>query len=254
MKTYYEANKEKIAAKDKAYYEANKEKIAAKDKAYYEANKEKIAAKDKAYYEANKEKIAAKRKAYYEANKDKLAAKHREYYEANKEELAAKMKVYSEANKDKIAARKKEYSARPEVKVRRREWVNKRNAESPARRIHDSVSVQIRDALGKGGKNGRRTFEILGYTCRDLINHLESRWESWMNWGNYGHAHINGCTSWQIDHIIPVSYFKISSTEDQSFKDCWALSNLQPLEAIENIRKGNKQSFLSNEGLQRRIL
>tara|TARA_R110000824_G_scaffold8412_2_gene38111 strand:- start:130 stop:657 length:528 start_codon:yes stop_codon:yes gene_type:complete len=172
--------------------------------------------------------------------REEKAAYKKTHYEANKEKIAAYQKEYRETNKEGIAARKKAYRARPEAKVKRRERENKRNAESPARRIHNSVSVQIRDALGKGGKNGRRTFEILGYTLQDLMKHLEAQFEPWMTWENHGTPHLNGCTSWQIDHIIPVSSFKISSTEDRSFKDCWALSNLQPLEAIENIKKGNK--------------
>ena len=187
----------------------------------------------------NKEEIATRHKVYYEANKEDIAAQQKVYYEANKEGR----KEYREANKEKIAAQKKEYSARPEAKAKRNKRSNKRHAESPGRRIHSSVSSQIRSALGKGGKNGRKTFEILGYTVQDLMNHLEAQWEPWMNWENHGMPHLNGCKSWQIDHIIPVSSFSFSSTEDQSLKDCWALSNLRPLEAIENIRKGNKQSF-----------
>ena len=156
----------------------------------------------------------------------------------DREGKAAYGKVYYEANKEDLAAYQKEYNARPEVRAKNNELQRKRNAESPGRRIHNSVSSGIRKALGKGGKNGKRTFEILGYTCQDLMSHLEAQFEPWMNWENHGTPHLNGCTSWQIDHIVPVSSFEIASTEDQSFKDCWALSNLQPLEAIENIRKG----------------
>jgi len=50
-------------AQNKAYYEANKERIAARYKAHYQANKEKIKAYNKAHYEANKEKVAAYNKA-----------------------------------------------------------------------------------------------------------------------------------------------------------------------------------------------
>jgi 5-methylcytosine-specific restriction endonuclease McrA len=63
MKSYYEANKEKIAEQHKAYREANKEKISEWFKCYYEANKEKM----KSYNEANKEKIAERMKSYREA-------------------------------------------------------------------------------------------------------------------------------------------------------------------------------------------
>jgi hypothetical protein len=54
-----------------------------------------------------------------------------------------------------------------------------------------------------------------------------------MTMENYG-------SYWHIDHIKPRSLFTYTSIEDEQFKKCWALSNLQPLEALENIRKGNK--------------
>ena len=66
-KSYYKANKEKIAERKKSYREANKEKIAERMKSYYGTNKEKIAEQKKSYYETNKEKIAERMKSYREA-------------------------------------------------------------------------------------------------------------------------------------------------------------------------------------------
>ena len=54
-----------------------------------------------------------------------------------------------------------------------------------------------------------------------------------MNWENYG-------SYWHIDHIKPKSLFIFESLEDEEFKQCWSLNNLRPLEAKENIRKGNR--------------
>ena len=54
---------------------------------------------------------------------------------------------------------------------------------------------------------------------------------SWDNYGKYG---------WHVDHRIPVSSFNIISYDCDDFRKCWALENLQPLWAIDNIRKGNK--------------
>ena len=105
-KASYEANKEKILARQKAYHEENKEKISARQKAYHEANKE----KSKAYREANKEKKKAYNKAYREANKEKLKARDKARYEANKEKGKASRKAYYEANKEKILASKKAYA------------------------------------------------------------------------------------------------------------------------------------------------
>jgi hypothetical protein len=75
MRTYREANKEKLTERErayaKAYQEANKDKV----KAYREANKEKIAKRSKAYQEANKEKIKEYQKAYREAKKRLTSSK-----------------------------------------------------------------------------------------------------------------------------------------------------------------------------------
>lgn len=76
------------------------------------------------------------------------------------------------------------------------------------------------------------TFNILGYSVKALMDHLENKFQPGMTWENQG--------KWHIDHIVPDSHFKYSSTEDESFKKCWALENLQPLWAIDNIRKSNK--------------
>ena len=79
----------------------------------------------------------------------------------------------------------------------------------------------------------------LSYTIRELKKHLESLWEDWMSWENYGLV-SNEIKTWQIDHIIPMSKLKYDSVEHPNFKKCWSLDNLRPLEAKENIRKGNK--------------
>ena len=40
--------------------------------------------------------------------------------------------------------------------------------------------------------------------------------------------------------IIPKSAFNFETAEDADFKKCWALENLQPLWAKDNLRKSNK--------------
>ena len=53
-----------------------------------------------------------------------------------------------------------------------------------------------------------------------------------MNWENMG--------QWHIDHIIPISLWQFEKPEDREFKQCWALANLQPLWAGDNLRKYNR--------------
>jgi hypothetical protein len=199
--------------------------------------KEEKIAKRKAYLKAY---WKVYRKVYRKANKEKITKRSKAYYEKNKDKLAKKSKEYYNKNKDRLAENQKKRNTKPEVKARFNEWQRKRRSKNPKIRIHDSVSCQIRNALNKGGKNGERTFEILGYTVEELMSHLESKFKPWMNWSNFGKHDPNKPPVWNIDHIIPVSHFKFQNYNDPEFKKCWSLDNLQPLSGKENLSKGSK--------------
>lgn len=68
----------------------------------------------------------------------------------------------------------------------------------------------------------------------EFYKHRAFRFDKNMTWSNYG---ING---WSIDHEIPISAFNFTKPEHEDFKRCWALKNLQPMWAVENIIKSNK--------------
>ena len=118
----------------------------------------------------------------------------------------------------------------------------KKNKTSKAhKKIRHSMSVMlyIRLKKRKTSKSGQSVFNILGYTLEDLIKHLEVQFEPWMNWDNHGLYDYNRKT-WQIDHIIPDSYFQYSSINDDAFIKSWELSNLRPLDAKQNNFKSDK--------------
>ena len=109
----------------------------------------------------------------------------------------------------------------------------------PMRILRNNLSGQLRKALkySKQKKNNK-TFTLLGYTKYDLKNHLESQFTYGMSWDNIG--------EWHIDHIRPVSSFNFDSTEHPDFKKCWALNNLQPLWAEDNMKKHTKWDGVVN--------
>jgi len=43
---------------------------------------------------------------------------------------------------------------------------------------------------------------------------------------------------WHIDHIVPCTVFDLKNLNEQ--KKCFHYTNLQPLWAIDNIKKGNR--------------
>lgn len=95
-------------------------------------------------------------------------------------------------------------------------------------------------------------FSSLSYTPVQLKDHIESLWEPWMSWDNYG-KHDKTKPTWQIDHIIPQSKLPFNSFDDPNFQKCWTLENLRPLETMENKRKSNKiiPSLLKEQDIEK---
>lgn len=89
----------------------------------------------------------------------------------------------------------------------------------------------------------------LPYTIEELKKSLESKFESWMNWNNYGSYNKDkwkdndqSTWTWQIDHIIPKSTFLFNSIKDVEFIKCWSLDNLRPLSSKQNLLDGVKRT------------
>lgn len=110
-----------------------------------------------------------------------------------------------------------------------------RRVTNPKHAMHSRMSGAVRGSM-VSGKNGRSWEAIVGYSCSDLMRHLERQFTKHMSWGNMG--------SWHVDHVIPKSSFEFDSPDHPEFKACWALNNLRPMWAKENISKGAKRTLL----------
>ena len=64
----------------------------------------------------------------------------------------------------------------------------------------------------------------------DVKKYLESKFEPWMNWENYGLYNGELNYGWDIDHIIPISSTK---TEEEVYRLNY-YTNLQPLCSYTN--------------------
>jgi hypothetical protein len=91
-----------------------------------------------------------------------------------------------------------------------------------------------------GYKRKKSIMNYLPYTIDELRGHLEHLFESWMTWDNYGGKSDDPRQTWHIDHIVPHSNFAYSSLDDPLLQECWKLSNLRPIDKIENFKKGSK--------------
>lgn len=113
-------------------------------------------------------------------------------------------------------------------KGKRSQWRRKFMKENPSHRVRNAAAARIWAAL-KGRTDGA-LFSRLEYSKEALVEHLERQFKDGMSWENYG--------AWHVDHIKPCAAFDL--VDEGQFAECWALANLRPLWAAENIKKGAK--------------
>ncbi len=151
------------------------------------------------------------------------------YYKNNKEKYILKAKNWGKYNLEKVRKYKDKWLEKNWDK--RLQWQRDRRLNNPQIRLNDSISALINIGL-KGGKCGRSWQEFVGYNIQELVDYLEKQFDDKMSWNNYGKY-------WEIDHIKPRSLFKYEKPEDNEFKECWGLNNLQPLSVRDNRIKSN---------------
>lgn len=101
----------------------------------------------------------------------------------------------------------------------------------PQKKLYQRIKAWSHKHL-KSGMVSKKWSYILGYTVDELKVHIEKQFTKGMSWEKRSEIHI--------DHIIPVSSFNITDIYCEDFKSCFALSNLRPLWAKENMQKSDK--------------
>lgn len=185
-------------------------KIAAKKE--YEKNKTRILNYQKEYYSQNELKIKVRMKKDYSKNQKDLLEYQKTYYIKNITQKLEYAKRYRETNKEK-----------------RNKYETNRKKTDPIYKIKYLVRNRIyKYLILKKITKKHPTFEIVGCTPQELKIHLEEKFIKDMSWDNQG--------EWHIDHIIPLASAK---TEEELYKLCH-FTNLQPMWALDNIKKGSK--------------
>jgi hypothetical protein len=171
--------------------------------------------KNKEYREKNNEVIKKKRDKEYECpeKRKKIREYQKKYYSENRDILLPK-----------LLERQKKY----------KEQRNERNRNRYKKDILYRLKHNIKRAILKGLKGEQKkdsTIEILGCSIEDFKLYLESKWESWMTWENYGkYSKGKENFGWDIDHIIPTSSAK---TEKEVLR-LNHYTNLTPLCSYKN--------------------
>jgi len=178
-------------------------------------------ATNQAIRRANLGKYKAIEKNWRDNNKDKTKARTDRWRTENLERSKQLAYRWRKENPEKAKASFKKAA-------------DKRRANAMFR-IRDRLACALRNTLRCRNEKGS-VFQYLGYTDKDLIAHFERQFLPGMGWHNIA--------DWHIDHIVPLSSFHYNTPYDIEFQQAWALSNLRPLWAVDNLRKSNKNHFL----------
>ena len=173
----------------------------------------------KQYRLDNKEEIQAQRKQYRLDNKEKVNGRCKQWRLDNKEKKQQYQKQWHLDNKEKVN------------KIRRK-YQKQRMISDPLFKFTMVCRSRTYKAFKAKSwiKNGG-TEKLLGCDWKTAMNHIESQFvddKKWMTWENHG--------EWHIDHNTPLA----SANTIEEMTPLFHYTNLQPLLAEDNIRKGDK--------------
>jgi hypothetical protein len=175
-------------------------------------------------------------------NKEKMLVWHKEWNKKyNKKYYQENAEKEKQRTRDKPKEAVRRYARKQMLKIKNR--------------LRRNISRNILYHMKNGGssKNNLSHLEFLDWNYNEFVSNMESKFEPWMSWNNYGQYNPKtwddndiSTWTWQIDHIIPHSDFDYSTMDCQEFRDCWALTNLRPYSSKQNLldrnRKNNKKA------------
>lgn len=258
-KAYYERNKEFLDRQCKEWRADNPEKWKESQRKSMERNAEKIRARKLKDRTENPEKYKAyQKRALEKRNCEEFKARRRASYAANLEKERERQKEWNDANPEKCKAKSRKhylkrkslglpaYLSAVEWRKNNREILNKKKREwhslkiktDPSYKARHIIRSRISELLSVVNAEKCTTGQLLiGCTPSELKSHIESQFLPGMHWGNHGQYRIGGEMKWHIDHILPCASFNLLDPAQQ--RACFHYTNLQPLWAVDNLRKGS---------------
>jgi len=169
-----------------------------------------------------------KRRKRTAKNKDLLNEWKRNYLKNNpeqREKHLKRLKIYNEKNIEKH----RKYALALEKKRLKTDKVFL---------IRKNIKQSIKHSFKKKDVKCKEKMQnILGCTYKEFKQYIESKFESWMTWDNYGKFNGELKCGWDIDHIIPVS----SANSEEEIIKLSHYTNFQPLcSKVNRHIKSNK--------------
>jgi hypothetical protein len=202
----------------KRFLETHAEHLSAYNKKYladyHAANKTRLNALSRKYYVENRDSIRTKQDAYNATHIATIAKAHAQYHIDNRDKMIAKARTWKIENREKSITWSRVYMRR-------------RRAIDPMFKLVGNLRTRTSAFFRLDGKS-RRTMELLGCSKEALVQHLVFQFQPGMTIQNYG--------KWHIDHIIPL----VSAKTKEEAEALCHYTNLQPLWALDNLRKGDR--------------
>lgn len=185
-----------------------------------------------------------------------LTKKHINQFHLDKTKISG---IYSSCKqcriKPKLIKPKKDIELKKlEARIRAKKWaslnkqrINEYHRTKRKTDINYKLRYYIRTRINKVIKRHSRLGSAIkdsGCSVDFLKTYIESKFTVGMNWTNWGN---NG---WHLDHIIPLCSFNLENREE--FLKAVHYTNLQPLWAKDNLRKGAKliDKGINNENIR----
>jgi hypothetical protein len=159
---------------------------------------------------------------------EKLSEEEKIEYRTKKRERS---KLYQKSISKELKIEKKE---------RRRRYHLKRLETDPLYRLRIAYSRRINKCIKRFNIKNIHFLNNLGCSLEELKVYIESKFEPWMSWCNYGKYNGGLNYGWDIDHIIPIS----SAKTEEEFHELCHYKNLQPL--CSRINRDIKKDKIEN--------
>lgn len=140
---------------------------------------------------------------------------------------------YNPIRSMKIAANRRVQTANFEsIKIQTRQPQSRQSSLTPIQKTRRLLRNQItRMCFHMRVSREMRTEQYVGCSFEEAKQRIESQFTRGMTWENCG-------SFWHLDHIVPLSSFDLNNPKQRMIAN--HISNLRPLKAKENLKKGNK--------------
>lgn len=161
-----------------------------------------------------------------EERKRRRRASSARWYRRNREKAQAAVLRWrkNHPGKERGYARK----SRANNRIKENAYQRQRRMTSGSFRIAANLRRRVNKAI-RGTDKSIRTLELLAMSMKEFRVYLQGQFRDGMGWENYG-------KTWHLDHIRPCASFDLTNPEQQ--RVCFRWDNIQPLLAIENMKKG----------------